>query len=73
MALRVALGRAVRIIAVSEAVAESARRALGGGPTAARLRVVRNGIDLAPFDDDRLPSRGEARPGSFIWPMVCWS
>lgn len=59
VALRAALGRATRIIAVSDAVAQSARLALAGGSTADRVRVVRNGIDTAPFENG--PTREEAR------------
>jgi glycosyltransferase involved in cell wall biosynthesis len=48
VALRIALGRARRVIAVSEAVARSARHVLGGaGAAARRLVVVPNGVDAA--------------------------
>jgi glycosyltransferase involved in cell wall biosynthesis len=56
--LRVTLSRAHRLIAVSEAVARSARVSLG---SLRRLVVVRNGVDLARFDDPCLPSRDAMR------------
>lgn len=54
-ALRLALASARRVVAVSDAVAASA----AGWVPDERLRVVRNGVDLAPFDD--LPDRDDAR------------
>lgn len=57
--LRLLLSRARNVIAVSEAVAESAR--IAGIAARLRLQVVRNGVDLSRFDITRLPSRVEAR------------
>lgn len=55
--LRLLLSRAHRIIAVSEAVAQSARAAgLGTG----RLVVVHNGVDLRRFDAENTISRAAA-------------
>ena len=56
--LRAALGRADRLIAVSEAVAAGARAVMG---SAGRIVVVRNGIDLTPFAPEIGPSRAEIR------------
>ena len=55
LALRVSLARARRVIAVSEAVRESALRLTAGK----RLTVLSGGIDLARFE--RLPDRLAAR------------
>lgn len=52
-----ALGAARRVIAVSEAVARSARPVLGD----ARLVVIPNGVDLARFAPGALPGRAPAR------------
>lgn len=55
--LRAALGRARRVIAVSGAVAESARGVVPAG----RLIVIPNGVDTARFAAGALPPRPEAR------------
>ncbi|MFM7320227.1 MAG: glycosyltransferase, partial [Armatimonadota bacterium] len=55
--LRLLLGSAARVLAVSDAVAASA----AGVVATSRMEVVRNGIDAAPFLN--APSRTEARAG----------
>lgn len=59
IALRATLGRARRIICVSEAVAESARKSLS--VRGERLTVVHNGVDAARFVPANLPPRTETR------------
>jgi len=58
LVLRAALGGTRRVIAVSEAVARSARPVVGDER---RLAVIPNGVDVARFAPDALPERGAAR------------
>lgn len=59
LGLRLGLARAARIIAVSEAVAESVRAAVPGAARQ-RLTVIRNGIYLSRFPAPRDPARRSA-------------
>lgn len=56
--LQIAVGRAAHLIAVSQAVAESARRILGARE---KIIVVRNGVDTNRFNNPNLPTRPVVR------------